>query len=75
MTETPGEQPLAPGERIEHHEVTERVSPIAESPRRGPGMLPWLLPLVILVLILAWYVLSRGEPASPIDAIENVEIG
>ena len=77
MDETPREPPLAPGERIEHHEVTRRVSPATDTspPRGGPGMLPWLLPLVILVLVLAWYVLSRGEPTSPADAIENVEIG
>ena len=77
MAETPREPPLTPGERIEHHEVTERVSPKTEPApiRRGPGILPWLIALVILVLVLVWYVLSRAEPTSPIDAIDNVEIG
>jgi hypothetical protein len=77
MDETPREPPLAPGERIEHHEVTQRVAPgtdpVAQQ-RRGSPMWPWLLPLVILAIALVWYVLSRGDPASPVDAIDDVEI-
>lgn len=74
MAETPREPDLAPGERIEHHEVTERVTPGVEPgvPRRGSPMWAWVLPLVILALVLVWYVLSRGEPASPVDAIEDI---
>lgn len=76
MDETPREPPLAPNERIERHEVTRRV-PAGEPttpPGRGSPMWVWVLPLVILALVLAWYVLSRGEPTSPVDAIDNVEL-
>ncbi len=71
---TPGERPLAPGERIEHHEITHR-SPAeqAPAPRRGTPMWLFVVPLVILALVLVWYVLTRGEPTSPIEAIENIE--
>jgi hypothetical protein len=76
MDETPREPPLAPGERIEHHEVTQRVPADGEPvpARRGSPMWPWLVPLVLLVLFLAWYIFTRGEPSSPIDAVDDVEV-
>lgn len=83
MEETPREPPLQPGERVEHHEVTERV-PQNETERTPPGrevrsrrgtpMWAWLIPLVIVVLFLAWYVLTSGEPSSPIGGTDRIEL-
>ena len=75
MEETPREPPLQPGERVEHREVTERVSPGREVPaRRGTPMWVWLLPLVLVAVFLAWYVLTTGEPSSPMGGADRIEI-
>ena len=76
MDESPRDPPPPSGERTERHEVTHRV-PADRGPatsRQGSPMWAWVLPLAILALVLVWYVLSRGEPNSPIDAIDNIEL-
>lgn len=59
--------PVAPGERIERHEVVESV-PADGQPRRsrGTSMAVWLIPLVLVVFFLMWYVMQEGTPDSPL---------
>jgi hypothetical protein len=56
-----------PGERIERKVVIEERSPSSGGPHRPArsSMWMWVLPLVIIVLLLMWYVFTRGEPRSP----------
>lgn len=84
MNETPRDPEPLPGERIERHEVVERGptdAPLTETryatspPPRATPMWIWVLPLVILVIVLVWFVLSRGEPRSPLDSVRDVEVG
>ncbi|MEX2571455.1 MAG: hypothetical protein WD737_09110 [Gemmatimonadota bacterium] len=70
MDENP-QQPAEPGERIEYHEVIERERG-AERGGRGIPMWVWLMPLVIVVIALMWYVLTRAEPASPLNLLSLV---
>ena len=59
--------PVAPGERIERHEVVESVPADAEPRRsRGTPMAFWLIPLVLIVIFLMWYVMQEGTPDSPL---------
>jgi hypothetical protein len=50
-------------ERIERREVVER-SPAPERPAATPMWL-WVLPLVVVVIALAWFIFTRGEPRAP----------
>jgi hypothetical protein len=71
-------QPSPPVERVERHEVVERQSGPAryDSPARGAAvpMWAWLIPLVLLVAVLIWFIFTRGEPRSPGDMI-NLDPG
>jgi hypothetical protein len=70
--QTPGD-PLTPGtERVERIEYIERVPSDATPPRANRESSPmwvWVLPLVLVAIALIWYVLSRGEPTSPVEII------
>lgn len=37
-------------------------------------MWAWVLPLVVVAIALMWYVLTRGEPTSPLDLVPT-ELG
>lgn len=77
MARHPDEPPPERGETVERHEVVERHSGSGASPRRDPGggtAWIWIALLVLVVLGLLWYVLSRGEPATPVERTDvNVE--
>jgi hypothetical protein len=60
-----------PVERVERIEVIER-SPGGVESRRAAPMWAWLLPLVIVVVALVWYILTRGEPTSPAEVITSL---
>lgn len=53
--------------------VDERLAADVQSPVRNTREPPaspmwvWVLPLVLVVLLLAWYVATRGEPRAPFD--------
>src|SRR5688572_19045002 len=64
----------APGERIERHEVVERVSRGAEAAPRATPMWAWVLPLVLVVLALAWFIFARGEPVNPLSNLPDVDV-
>jgi hypothetical protein len=68
------ERPRDPGvereEVVERREVVERDTRAGPPPerdrvvvheRRGPGPAIWIIPLLIVVGLLLWYVLTRGE--------------
>jgi hypothetical protein len=60
-------------ERIEHHEVVERAGPADREPRRpGTPLWLWLLPLVLVVIALAWFVFTQGQPRSPVEGRTGV---
>lgn len=69
MEERADESP-PPVERVERIEVIERT-PAAGPARSATPMWVWLLPLVIIVLALVWYILARGNPVSPGEVIEE----
>jgi hypothetical protein len=76
MTEYPrGSEPdptptPAPGERIERTEIIDRTSSATTTrPRGSAPMWAWVLPLVLVVIALVWYILTRGEPESPLDRV------
>jgi hypothetical protein len=64
----------APGERVERHEVVERVASDAAPPPRATPMWVWVLPLVLVVLALAWFIFARGEPADPLSSLPDVDV-
>ena len=63
------EQPQRPVDRrevVERHETVERTTGAAPAPPVGPGRSftwLWVLLTVLVVGALAWFALSRGEPA------------
>jgi hypothetical protein len=60
----------APGERIERTEIVESSSSGAASrPRGSAPMWAWVLPLVLVAIVLVWYILTRGQPESPLDRV------
>jgi len=65
MDETP-RQPAEEREVIERHETVHRTpgaDPAARAGARRSNAWIWVLLLVLVVGALAWYALSRGEPA------------
>ena len=78
MTDQTPRDPAIPGtERVERIEYIERVPGGPETPaaprQSSSPMWVWVLPLVLVVLALIWYVLSRGEPTSPVEIITLLE--
>jgi hypothetical protein len=68
MDETP-RQPREREEVVERREIVERDVAPARDPdrvvvheRTGTSSLVWAVPLLIVVALLLWYVMSRGEP-------------
>jgi hypothetical protein len=65
------------GKRIEREVIVERTTTGGgtDAPPRS-SMWAWVLPLVIVVLVLMWYVVTRGEPRSLFgaDASEKIEL-
>ncbi len=60
----------APGERIERTEIIESTSSAnPERPRGTAPMWAWVVPLVLVVILLVWYILTRGQPESPLDRV------
>jgi hypothetical protein len=50
-------------EIVERHVVTESHS--VSTPRERGGIWAlWLIPLLVLVIVLVWYALTRGQPQS-----------
>jgi hypothetical protein len=78
MDETPEGRRPPPEERIERIEVVERDRPttVRVEAERGGGvpMWAWLLPLVLVVIVLAWFIFTQGEPRSPLERGTQVEI-
>ena len=75
MDENPRVPQPPPAERVEHREVVERTpaSPV-ERPRGTTPIWVWLLPLVLVVLALVWYILTTGQPSSPVGSAPEVEL-
>jgi hypothetical protein len=71
------EQPREPVERrevVERHETVERPAGTGApepAPRRRSYAWVWVTLLAVLIALLAWYALSRGEP----QQIEMPELG
>lgn len=78
MNEHPPDE-TAPGgnpREVEPAGPADPYLPPAE-PRRSRRVLPmwaWVLPLVVVAIALMWYVLTRGEPTSPLDLVPT-ELG
>ena len=59
--------PVAPAGRVERHEVIETSRPDSPARRKeGTSMAFWLIPLVLVVIGLMWYVMQEGSPDSPL---------
>jgi hypothetical protein len=89
MDETPRERTPAPGDPLEPRETTppraneriERVEVVERGPAtnrveepRGTPMWVWLLPLVLVVMVLAWFIFTRAEPSSPFGRQSPIQI-
>jgi hypothetical protein len=69
--EHPPEPPLEREEVVERQVVTEsRTYPAARTRDRTWGL--WLIPLLVVVIALVWYALTRGQPQSV--TIPEVEV-
>jgi hypothetical protein len=67
MNEHPDERPPT-RERIEHHEVVERDVPVNRGVRRaGTPLWIWIIPLVLVVIALVWFIMTQGQPRSPVE--------
>jgi hypothetical protein len=70
MDERPRDPNIERQEVVERREIVERDRTVARDPvdrvtvheSRGPRAAIWLIPLVIVVALLLWYVMSRGQP-------------
>lgn len=63
------EPPPEREEVVERHVVSERHT-VPESRARDTSWTIWLIPLLLLVIALVWYALTRGQP----QAIEMPEV-
>jgi hypothetical protein len=73
------EEPRPPaGERVERVERRETVTtgPEGEPPRVASAtpMWLWIMPLVLVVVGLVWFIFTQAEPRSPVDPVREVEI-
>ncbi len=64
MDERPRDPNIERQEVVERREIVERDRPVDRvtvHERRGPSPAIWLIPLLIVVALLLWYVMTRGE--------------
>jgi hypothetical protein len=85
IPEDEGREPPPRREVVERHEIVERDVPAERdvAPERtevhhhaAPSSRGWLwvLPLVVLAAVLAWYALTRGQPTAPRIDTPRVEV-
>lgn len=71
------QQPPPPpeDEPVQRREVVEKTEVVNTAPpRQSTPMAIWLIPLVLIVIALVWFVLSSGEPSSPVDSVRDIQI-
>jgi hypothetical protein len=63
-----------PNETVERREIIERHDrgTAAPSPNRGTSNAIWLLPLLLVVIGLVWFIFARGEPVDTRNLEVNV---